>query len=65
MVDLVSETEADDKREPPASLFGWTSSRATRMYYIHHAPVEKLLEYVGLDPLPDAPPPNLAGPSEP
>ena len=39
--------------------FGWTSSRATRMYMILHAPLEELLKYLGLEPIPDAPPPDL------
>ena len=50
--------EDDEQHELPRS-FGWTSSRATHMYYVHHAPLEELLSYLGLEPLPDAPPPDL------
>jgi hypothetical protein len=56
-VDSVAEEDREDER-PSVSSFGWTSSRATRMYMIHHASLEELLEYLGLGPIPDAPPAN-------
>lgn len=54
-------TEPDDTAEHEnLRSFGWTSSRAKHMYMIHHASLEELLEYLGLEPLPDAPPADLA-----
>jgi hypothetical protein len=43
--------------------FGWTSSRATHVYMIQHAPLDELLEHFGLEPIPDAPPPEPTAPS--
>jgi hypothetical protein len=29
--------------------FGWTWSRATRMYFVWHAPFDEMLEHFGLE----------------
>jgi len=58
-VKLPMPSEPDDFAEKYPFGFGWTSSRATRMYMIHHASLEELLNYLHLAPLPDAPPADL------
>lgn len=54
------ERARDDPQVPPT--FGWTSSRATRMYLVWHAPLEELLEHFGIEPIPEAPPAELDSP---
>jgi hypothetical protein len=51
----VPREQPQDDLQLPRS-FGWTSSRATHLYMIQHAPLDKLLEYLRLAPMPDAPP---------
>ena len=53
---LVMNAEQPANDQQPLRSFGWTSSRATRVYKIQHAPFEELLEYLQLTPMPDAPP---------
>jgi len=53
-------SEPDDFAEKYPLGFGWTSSRAKHIYMIQHASLEELLDYLGLEPLPDAPPADLA-----
>jgi len=50
---------ASQMKGPPLNSFGWTSSRAKRMYFVWHAPLEEMLEHFGIEPIPDAPPANL------
>jgi hypothetical protein len=54
----VDDIRNEDER-PPLNSLGWTSSRATHVYMIRHASLDELLEYLGLEPIPDAPPPDL------
>jgi hypothetical protein len=49
----------DEDDEQPRRSFGWTSSRATHVYMIRHAPLEELLEHLNLKPLADTPPTDL------
>jgi hypothetical protein len=55
VVDERHEYDDEDVGALPSG-YGWTSARATRMYYVLHAPFEELLDYLGLDPLPPTPP---------
>ena len=57
-VDVMPDLPADNEQQPQRS-FGWTSSRAAHVYMIQHAPIDRLLEYLRLEPLPDAPPADL------
>jgi hypothetical protein len=52
---LDEQSEGGDQQVPRS--FGWTSSRATHVYFVWHAPLDELLEHLGLEPLPDSPPP--------
>ena len=60
-VQWVDDVRNEDER-PPLSSSGWTSSRAKRVYMIQHASLEELLEYLGLEPMPDAPPADIDSP---
>ena len=58
---LVSDEPTQDDQSPQS--FGWTSSRATHVYFIWHASHDKLLKHLGLEPIPNAPPPEPTAPS--
>jgi hypothetical protein len=52
---MSADQPGNDDQQSPSSL-PWTSSRADHMYFALHAPVERMLEYFGIEPVPDAPP---------
>ncbi len=57
----MEEQEQPDETDVVRS-FGWTVSRARHMWHIHHAPLDKLLNYLKAEPIPDTVPPEWTQP---
>jgi hypothetical protein len=53
----MSADQPDNDEQSPSSL-PWTSSRAEYMYFALHAPIERMLEHFGVEPVSDTPPPD-------